>query len=48
MRIVVSVGGAIYVIGYVLDMLRSGANNEAFIVFYKIADYVDKIAFVLA
>ena len=48
MRIVVSLGGAIYLIGYVLDTLSSGANNEAFIVFYKIADFVNKIAFVLA
>jgi bacteriorhodopsin len=48
MRIIVSLGWAIYPAGYVLGTLTSGASSEALNVTYNIADFVNKIAFVLA
>jgi len=48
MRIIVSLGWAIYPAGYFLGTLTSGASSEALNVTYNIADFVNKIAFVLA
>merc|ERR1711907_717222 len=49
MRIIVSLGWAIYPAGYVLgQMNNSAAAAEALNVVYNIADFVNKIAFVLA
>ena len=48
MRIVVSLGWTIYPAGYVLGTLTCGASSEALNVTYNIADFVNKIAFVLA
>jgi len=48
MRIIVSLGWSIYPAGYVLGTLTSGASSEALNVTYNIADFVNKIAFVLA
>jgi len=49
MRIIVSAGWAIYPAGYYLGALgASGIGSEALNVTYNIADFVNKIAFVLA
>merc|ERR1711904_234379 len=48
MRIIVSLGWAIYPAGYFLGTLPQGASSEALNVTYNIADFVNKIAFVLA
>jgi len=48
MRIIVSLGWAIYPAGYFLGTLTQGASSEALNVTYNIADFVNKIAFVLA
>merc|ERR1711988_439714 len=48
MRLIVTVGWAIYPIGYVLGMVI-GTQGDVFLnVTYNIADFVNKIAFVLA
>jgi len=48
MRLIVTVGWAIYPLGYVLGMVV-GAKGDVFLnVTYNIADFVNKIAFVLA
>merc|ERR1712187_350411 len=48
MRIIVSLGWAIYPAGYVLGQITTAASSEALNVTYNIADFVNKIAFVLA
>merc|ERR1712070_765060 len=49
MRIIVSVGWAIYPAGYFLGQINSSAGAaQALNVSYNIADFVNKIAFVLA
>merc|ERR1711907_20117 len=49
MRIIVSLGWAIYPAGYFLGQINSSAGAaEALNVTYNIADFVNKIAFVLA
>merc|ERR1712046_227039 len=48
MRIIVSLGWSIYPAGYFLGTLTQGASSEALNVTYNIADFVNKIAFVLA
>merc|ERR1712226_932312 len=48
MRLIVSLGWAIYPAGYFLGKLTSQASSEALNVTYNIADFVNKIAFVLA
>merc|ERR1711896_43591 len=48
MRIIVSLGWSIYPAGYFLGTLTSDASSEALNVVYNIADFVNKIAFVLA
>merc|ERR1712118_31951 len=48
MRIIVSLGWSIYPAGYFLGTLTTGASSEALNVTYNIADFVNKIAFVLA
>merc|ERR1712007_413332 len=48
MRLIVTVGWAIYPLGYVLGMVN-GKKDDVFLnVTYNIADFVNKIAFVLA
>ena len=48
MRLIVTVGWAIYPLGYVLGMVI-GTKGDVFLnVTYNIADFVNKIAFVLA
>jgi len=48
MRLIVTVGWAIYPLGYVLGMVI-GSKGDVFLnVTYNIADFVNKIAFVLA
>merc|ERR1712151_232558 len=49
MRIIVSCGWAIYPLGYFIgQMNKSASAAEALNVIYNIADFVNKIAFVLA
>jgi len=48
MRIIVSLGWAIYPAGYFLGTLTPVASSQALNVTYNIADFVNKIAFVLA
>merc|ERR1711998_687116 len=48
MRLIVSLGWAIYPAGYFLGTLTSAASSEALNVTYNVADFVNKIAFVLA
>merc|ERR1712176_277724 len=49
MRIIVTAGWAIYPAGYVLGQLNNSAGAaEALNVTYNVADFVNKIAFVLA
>merc|ERR1712139_477295 len=48
MRTIVSLGWSIYPAGYFLGTLTSGASSQALNVTYNIADFVNKIAFVLA
>jgi len=48
MRIIVSLGWAIYPAGYFLGTLTPVASSQALNVTYNIADFINKIAFVLA
>merc|ERR1712124_11895 len=48
MRLIVSLGWAIYPAGYFFGTLTTSASSEALNVIYNIADFVNKIAFVLA
>jgi len=48
MRIIVSFGWSIYPAGYFLGTLTTQASSEALNITYNIADFVNKIAFVLA
>jgi len=48
MRIIVSLGWSIYPAGYFLGTLTTAASSEALNVTYNVADFVNKIAFVLA
>jgi bacteriorhodopsin len=48
MRIIVSAGWAIYPAGYFFGTLTYAASSEALNIIYNIADFVNKIAFVLA
>ena len=46
MRLIVTIGWAIYPLGYVVGYLVPVVNNEALNIIYNIADFVNKIAFV--
>jgi len=48
MRLIVTVGWAIYPLGYALGTLSSGVDETTLNVVYNIADFVNKIGFVLA
>merc|ERR1712157_670363 len=48
MRLIVSVGWSIYPLGYFFGTMTSVASPEILNVIYNIADFVNKIAFVLA
>jgi len=48
MRFIVTVGWAIYPAGYFFGYLRGAVSDEVLNVVYNIADFVNKIAFVLA
>merc|ERR1712079_961322 len=48
MRLIVSVGWAIYPLGYVLGCLKGSADETALNVVYNIADLVNKIGFMLS
>lgn len=46
MRLIVTIGWAIYPLGYVVGYLVPVVNDEALNIIYNIADFVNKIAFV--
>jgi len=48
MRFIVSIGWAIYPLGYLLGYTLGAVDSEALNVTYNIADFINKIAFVLA
>jgi bacteriorhodopsin len=48
MRWIVSVGWSIYPLGYVLGTLTRGASAELLNLVYNLADFVNKIGFVLS
>merc|ERR1712050_441395 len=48
MRMIVTVGWAIYTAGYLFGYLLGAVNDTYLNVIYNIADFVNKIAFVLA
>merc|ERR1711959_736182 len=48
MRMIVTVGWSIYPLGYLFGYLLGSVNDETLNVVYNIADFVNKIAFVLA
>jgi len=48
MRIIVSVGWSIYPLGYFFGVLTGGVNDVTLNVVYNIADFVNKIGFVLS
>merc|ERR1711879_253398 len=48
MRIIVSLGWCIYPLGYFFGVLQGTADEVTLNVVYNIADFVNKIAFVLA
>ena len=45
MRLIVTVGWAIYPLGYVLGYLAGGVDANALNIIYNLADFVNKIAF---
>jgi len=48
MRIIVTVGWSIYPLGYFFGYLMGGVNDDVLNLVYNLADFVNKIAFVLA
>merc|ERR1711862_645857 len=48
MRLIVTVGWAIYPAGYFFGFLQGTVNDSALNLIYNVADFVNKIAFVLA
>jgi len=48
MRFIVTVGWAIYPLGYFFGYLMQGVNDDALNLVYNLADFVNKIAFCLA
>jgi len=48
MRIIFSVGWAIYALGYFFGTLTSAADPKLLNVFYNVADFVNKFCFVLS
>jgi bacteriorhodopsin len=48
MRIIVSVGWAIYPLGYLFGYLISGVSDQSLNLIYNLADFVNKIGFCLA
>jgi bacteriorhodopsin len=48
MRFIVTVGWSIYPLGYFFGYLMSGVNDDALNLVYNLADFINKIAFVLA
>jgi len=45
MRIIVTIGWAIYPLGYVFGYLTGGVDANSLNVIYNLADFVNKIAF---
>ena len=45
MRMIVTVGWAIYPLGYVFGYLTGGVDAESLNVIYNLADFINKIAF---
>ena len=45
MRIIVTIGWAIYPLGYVFGYLTGGVDANALNVIYNLADFINKIAF---
>jgi len=48
MRLIVTIGWSIYPLGYFFGYLLGAVNDEVLNVVYNVADFVNKIAFVLA
>merc|ERR550537_1897947 len=48
MRLIVTVGWSIYPLGYFFGYLRGDVSDESLNIIYNIADFVNKIAFVLS
>jgi bacteriorhodopsin len=48
MKMIVSVGWSIYPLGYYFGTLTTSASSELLNIIYNIADFINKIAFVLA
>lgn len=48
MRIIVTAGWSIYPLGYVFGLMLGQVNDEMLNIVYNIADFINKIAFVLA
>merc|ERR1711976_1134263 len=48
MKMIVSVGWSIYPLGYFFGTLTTAASSELLNIIYNIADFINKIAFVLA
>merc|ERR1712054_542938 len=48
MRFIVTIGWSIYPLGYFFGYLMSGVNDDALNLVYNLADFINKIAFVLA
>ena len=48
LRLIVTVGWAIYPIGYILGYMTAGVDENALNVVYNLADFVNKIAFGIA
>ena len=48
LRLIVTVGWAIYPIGYVLGYMAGGVDEASLNVVYNLADFVNKIAFGVA
>ena len=45
MRVIVTVGWAIYPLGYILGYLTGGVDADALNIIYNLADFINKIAF---
>ena len=45
MRIIVTIGWAIYPLGYIFGYLTGGVDANALNIIYNLADFVNKIAF---
>ena len=45
LRIIVTIGWAIYPLGYVFGYLTGGVDAESLNVIYNLADFINKIAF---